>query len=79
MGLGIIDIERTGEDGSLIHYCYEHEGKRGRLSIDKLSGETKLLEAASGEREGRLYHAAAHRVRQAWRTGALPNKLQWAG
>jgi hypothetical protein len=75
MGFGIVDIWKTGENGSLVIYSFTHEGREGSFTIDARTGFTSDVVAVPGT----AGYAAKHKITQAWRMGALPDKAQWAG
>jgi hypothetical protein len=79
MGFGVVDILKVAENDSHVTYTYEHEGERGRFSIDRKTGEFLDIEsnAISGKRSA--LWAAQHKIRQHWRAGELPDKAVWAG
>ncbi|MNR15720.1 hypothetical protein D3C85_1322750 [compost metagenome] len=75
MGLGIIDIWKVFEQEELVIYAFEHEGRTGKFTINRRTGEA----TEPRPEHGSVGHAARYKVISAWREGALPERTQWAG
>ena len=77
----LIDIIRVDEDESHADYSFSAEGasRPGVLRIDKATGEVSLVEAMVGPTNADAhYHRAAHKIRQHWNEGRLPENAVWA-
>lgn len=76
MGYGIVNVWKTGEQGDLVTYAYQHE--------DEPEGGEFMISRATGEFTGskfspsRAGYAAQHIIAKAWRQGSLPDRAQWA-
>lgn len=79
MGFGVVDICKVAESDSHVTYAFEHEGKSGRFSIDRVTGEfTEVVPDVIDRKRSALW-AAQQKVRQHWRAGEFPDKTIWAG
>jgi hypothetical protein len=79
MGFGVVDIVKIAESGPRVTYAYEHEGERGRFSIDRDNGESADVERELPDGKRSALLMAQHKIRQHWRAGELPDKAVWAG
>lgn len=79
MGFGVVDILKVAESASHVTYSFEHEGERGRFSIDRKTGEFVDVEREEARGKRSALWAAQHKILQHWRAGELPDKATWAG
>ncbi len=74
-----LDIRRTRITADSAEYTYGTvDVREGKFRILLTSGETQLIEATPGDIEQRLYLRAAHKIKQAWPEGNLPETAVWA-
>ena len=74
-----IRINKTDENNSLAHFSFESDpGRRGLLRFDKLTGEASLIEPMPGDERNHCFTRAAVRIGREWKTGALPEFMEWA-
>jgi hypothetical protein len=74
-----ISIQKSSETAADAIYILELvDGQRGRVRIDKTSGEVSQIEALPGDELGQLYKRAVHKLRQHWEKGEFPDKTCWA-
>jgi len=79
MGYGTVDIRRVGEHGGKVAYAFHHEGRAGTFFIDTNTGEFSGWSFAEHDVEARPAAAAQHKVKKAWESGELPDRLSWQG
>lgn len=74
-----LDIKKSAETAQIVEYTYATTDQRkGRFTIDRQSGETKLIDCADGEAEESLYQRASFKIKKAWKEGNLPDFTCWA-
>jgi len=74
-----IEIEKVSE--TVYEAIYEYsdtEAGKGRLRIDKGSGEVTEVVAAPGDSKGHRFQRSSVKVRRHWKEGPLPDKTCWA-
>jgi len=63
------------------HAMFEFEttpDARGMLSICKATGKIELLREMPGDNRKFFFHRASYKVMKHWKSGALPDLLEWA-
>ncbi len=74
-----LKISKMAKKDGLIAYSYTTADERsGSFTISKETDETQLISIADGEIELRFYSRAAHKIRQHWQRGELPEMAVWA-
>jgi len=74
-----ISIEKVSETAEIAEFRFSSDGKRfGRLSLDKHSGESVLLEPEPNDETEFAFRRAARKIFLHWREGRLPDKTCWA-
>ena len=79
MGYGTVDIRRVGKHGDKVAYAFHHEGKAGTFFIDANTGKFSGFSFAENDAEARPAAAAQHKVKKAWESGELPDRMSWQG
>ncbi|MGL5838043.1 MAG: hypothetical protein ACRCY3_06015 [Sphingorhabdus sp.] len=79
MGYGTVDIRKVGEHSDKVAYAFHHEGKAGTFFIDKATGEFSNFSYTKDDIEARPAAAAQNKVKKAWESGELPDRLSWQG
>lgn len=74
-----IEIDKISETGDVAIYEFsDTETGKGRLRLDKASGDVTEVVAAPGDAQGRRFQRAAVKVVRHWKEGQLPDKTCWA-
>lgn len=78
----IVDIQRIADEESFADYRFSlgaDPTNYGILRIDKASGNVELLSAMPGNPNAEAHFSrAAHKIRQHWSRGLLPDTAMWA-
>jgi len=69
-----ISIDKVAEDDLSVEYEFEDFGRRGRLRLEKQTGQITALTSASSNIDQR----AARKVWKHWEAGNFPDHTQWA-
>jgi hypothetical protein len=80
MGMALfIEIRKIQENDSSAEFAFGTSADReGRFSFQKTNGEAVLLRECPGDEARRLFARAAHKVKEHWKGGALPEQTCWA-
>lgn len=74
-----IIIRKSHESELWADYIFEgDQGRRGVLSFNKATGESSLIEPMPGDDNNHFYCRAAVKVAREWRSGKLPDVMEWA-
>jgi hypothetical protein len=74
-----IRISKTHESESSARFDFESDqGRRGVLGLDKLTGEVSLIDPMEGDEKNHYFNRAAVKVGREWRSGRLPDFMEWA-
>lgn len=74
-----IEIEKISETvNETIYEFFDMATGKGRLRLDKASGEVTEVAAAPGDGQGHRFQRAAVKVLRHWKEGQLPEKTCWA-
>lgn len=74
-----IEIDKISENvDEAIYEFSDTEAGKGRLRLDKASGDVMEVVAAPGDVHGRRFQRAAVKVVGHWKEGQLPDKTCWA-
>lgn len=74
-----IEILKINETAEFVDYEFGDVGaEKGRLRLDKSTGEVAELVGASADTSGRRFRRAATKVLEHWSKGELPNETCWA-
>jgi hypothetical protein len=74
-----IEIDKISENADEAIYDFsDSEARKGRLRLDKASGDVTEVVAAPGDVHGRRFQRAAVKVVRHWKEGQLPDKTCWA-
>jgi hypothetical protein len=74
-----IRISKLSETDAAVVYTFESDSeRRGVLSLDKETGETSLIEEMPGDERMQCFNRAAFKVGREWKSGFLPELLEWA-
>jgi len=74
-----IEIDKISETvAEAIYEFSDTEAGKGRLRLDKASGDVTEVMAAPGDDKGRRFQRAAVKVVRHWKEGQLPDKTCWA-
>lgn len=74
-----VEIRKEAETEQGFSYRYvAPDGSIGRLEIDQLNGNTKLLTIASGEKDAHFYALAARKLHKHFKAGEFPSETCWA-
>jgi hypothetical protein len=74
-----VKIEKRSETEELVIYEYwSKEDLRGKLQLNKSSGEVFPLENIPGDEQGSLFMRAAMKLRREWKDGRIPEVTEWA-
>lgn len=77
----LVDIKRLLEDNSHADYSFtvSEASQAGVLRIDKATGEVSLVQPMEGSASAEAhFHRAAHKIKQHWKQGTLPETAVWA-
>jgi hypothetical protein len=74
-----IEIRKVMEQEVFADFvCSLVDGRKGRIRLDKMTGDISLLEAIPGDTENRLFSRASHKLKKHWSLGEIPEKTSWA-
>ncbi len=74
-----IEIEKVKDVNDSVEYKFGLlNDNYGVLTINKTSGEVIMLEPMESDKKKNHFARAAHKVKQHWKEGKLPNKTCWA-
>jgi hypothetical protein len=68
-----ITITKMHESSDQVVYVFEDGGKRGRLHLDKKTGQATIIDSATPAIDTR----AAMKLRQHWEAGEFPERANW--
>lgn len=77
----LIDITRIAETDSHADFRFtvSEASEDGVLRIDKATGEVALIRPMQGPETAAVhFHRAAHKIKQHWKGGSLPEVATWA-
>jgi len=74
-----VEIDKISETvNEAIYEFSDTEAGKGRLRLDKASGDVTEVVAAPSDVHGRRFQRAAVKVIRHWKEGKLPGKTCWA-
>lgn len=74
-----IYIDKISETVDEVVYEYSDvQARKGRLRLDKATGDVIEVVAAPGDDQRRRFQRATIKVLQHWRNGEFPDKTCWA-
>ena len=77
----LIDIKRLVEEDNHADYSFTVSEARqvGILRINRTTGEVSLVRPMEGPESADVhFHRAAHKIKQHWKQGSLPEAAVWA-